>query len=272
MQVVLEPTSVYHEVFATGLHEAGVRVSVVNPAKVRKFAEGIGLMHKNDSIDALILARYGVQAQPPQWQPEPPEIRHLKALLARLNTLDQDIRREQNRMEKTYSADLTPMVTESIEDSLDFLKNEKKRFEKALDDHIQNHPGLKKDRQLLESIPGVGKVLSKYMIALLRGHHFDTANQVTAYVGLAPISSESGTSKKRSRLSKQGPALYRAKLYMPAVTGKTYNPDVRALYLRMLNNGKTKMAAVAAAMRKLLVICYGVLKHQTPYQPNVKNA
>lgn len=273
MQVILEPTSIYHETFAYGLDQAGVKVSVVNPGKVRQFAEGIGILNKSDRVDSVVLARYGLQADPPRWQPEPVEIRQLKALLARLDTLNKDIRREQNRMEKATATDHLPLVTESIEYTLTFLMAEKKRIETSIDDHINRHPQLKKDRQLLLTIPGIGNTLARYMIALLRAKSFRYANQAAAYIGLIPILSESGSSvKKHPRLSKQGNSVYRAKLYMPAIVSKQHNPDVKALYDRLLANGKTKMSAIGAAMRKLVCICYGVIKHQTPYRPIVNNA
>lgn len=272
MQVILEPTSMYHETLALGLHRAGAWVSVVNPNKIRKYAEGIGMVHKTDAIDSLVLARYGVQAKPPRWQPEPEEIRHLKDLLHRLHTLEQDIQREQNRMEKAHASALLDVVTASIEQTLSFLQAEKKRIEQSIDDHIDQHPHLKQDRQLLQSIPGIGPTVSSYMVALLRAHTFDNANQAAAFIGLIPVLKQSGSSiKKRPRLSKQGSSVYRAKLYLPAIVSKQYNPDVKALYERLLLRGKSKMAAIGAAMRKLVVICYGVLKHQTPYQPRVQS-
>ncbi len=136
---------------------------------------------------------------------------------------------------------------------------------------IDPHPTLQHDHQLLQSIPGVGPVLATFMVALLyHGERFDSAAQVAAYVGLIPVEYQSGTSvRKPPRLSKAGPALLRAKLYWPAVVASRHNPDVRHLYQRLLARGKCKMAAIGAAMRKLLHICFGVIKHQTPYQPQI---
>lgn len=273
MHVVIEPTHVYHEAFATGLNEAGVRVSLVNAHKVRQYAQGLGWMNKSDPIDSLILAQYGTQAPLRAWQPEPAEIRHLKALLDRLHTLDKEIRREDNRLEKARYSDLAPQVTESIEQTLAFLRAERQRIEQSIDDHIDRHPQLKHDRELLQSVPGVGSSVSSYMIALLRGRRFKSGNQAAAFIGLNPVFEQSGTTvRKRTRLSKHGSAWFRSKLYMPAIVSKQYNPDIKALYERLLANGKAKMAALGAAMRKLVVICYGVLKHQTPYQPRTSHA
>lgn len=273
MHVVIEPTNVYHEAFATALYEAGVRVSVVNPQQVRQYAQGLGVMHKNDRLDSLVLAYYGVQANPAPWQPEPAEVRHLRALLERVHTLGKEIQREENRQEKARYSDLAPPVSESIEQTVAFLKTEKQRLEQAIDEHIDRHPQLKNDRQLLETIPGVGSTLSHYMVALLRSRRFASGNQAAAFIGLNPVREDSGTTViKRTRLSKHGSAWFRAKLYLPAVVSKRHNPDVKALYERLLAKGKSTMAALGAAMRKLVVICYGVLKHQTPYQPMTTQA
>ena len=105
---------------------------------------------------------------------------------------------------------------------------------------------------------------------LYHGQRFERASQVAAYLGLIPITHQSGTSVLLPpHLSKAGPAAWRAALYMPALVAIRFNPDVQHLYQRLLARGKAKMAAVGAAMRKLVHICFGVIKHQTPYQPQI---
>src|SRR5690606_16385462 len=118
-------------------------------------------------------------------------------------------------------------------------------------------------------IPGVGSVLSREMVALLRSRDFSSAGQAAAFVGLVPKLCESGQWKGRSRLRKNGPGRFRAKVDMAAVVATQHNPDIRYQYQRLLKAGETKMHALGAAMRKLLQICYGVLKHQSKYQPEL---
>ncbi len=150
------------------------------------------------------------------------------------------------------------------------LKVERKRLENLINQHLNQHPNLKKDRALLESIPGIGPILSRLMIAVIRSRHFTAAPQCAAFVGVVPVQFESGSSVRgRSRLSKAGNANIRAKLYMAAVVAIQHNPDIKQQYERLLKNGKSKMSAIGAAMRKLVQICFGVLKHQTPYQSRV---
>jgi transposase len=270
-QLVMEATGPYHENLARALYQAGAVVCVVNPKRLKDFASGLGLKAKNDALDAFAIARYGQLCQPSPWQPEPAEYRYLKELLRRLEALETDRQRERNRLEKAQASDTSAAVLDSLQRSLMFLDAEYQRLQQQINDHIKAHPQLKQDRQLLESIPGIGSVLSAQMLALLHGgQRFDSASQVASYLGLTPTEHQSGSSiNKKPRLSKLGPPRLRAKLYMAAIVASHHNPDVKALYQRLLERGKCAMAALGAAMRKLAQICFGVIKHQTPYQPQV---
>ncbi len=268
LHFILEATGIYHEGLAYALHAAGAKVSVVNPAQIRDFAKSLGSRTKTDKKDSLVIARYGATQQPRLWQPEPAEVRYLKALIARYDAVKRDIQRELNRLEKAQITQASEEVLISIETVHEQLAAERTRLEALINAHIDQHPGLKQDRALLESIPGVGPVISQQMVAVLRSRPFTAASQCAAFLGLVPVHHESGSSVRgRSHLSKAGNAQVRAKLYMAAVVATRYNPDIKRQYERLLRNGKSKMCALCAAMRKLVQICFGVLKHQTPYQP-----
>lgn len=270
LHFVMEATGVYHEALAYALHDAGAQVSIVNPARVRDYARSLGTLSKNDRKDSVILARYGMTQAPTLWEPEAKEIRELKALVARYEALKEDIERERNRLEKAIASNVSEEVMRSIETVQDQLEAEKRRLEGLIDDHFDDHPGLKNDRALLESIPGIGPVVAQQMVAVLRSRSFEKARQCAAFVGLTPVERRSGSSVySPPRLSKQGCGKVRAKLYMAAIVATRHNPDIRAQYQRLLRNGKTKMAALGAAMRKLVHICFGVLKHQVPYEPQL---
>jgi transposase len=266
----LEATGVYHEALAYALHQAGAQVAIVNPLQIRRYAESHGRRSKTDKKDSVVLARYGATQQPRVWVPEPEEIRTLKALIARLDAVEKDCQREQNRLEKAEISQASCEVVDSIQTILGYLEAERKRLIQRINEHIDQHPNLKSDRKLLESIPGVGPVISRCLMALLRSRDFQSATQAAAYLGLVPLQHESGSSVRgRSSISKTGHAALRAKLYMAAVVASQHNPTIRAHYERLLNNGKAKVAALVAAMRKLVHICFGVLKHQTPFQASV---
>lgn len=270
IEFVMEATGIYHERLAYILYDSGAQVAVLNPAQVRAYAKGIAVRTKNDKKDSMVLALYGAKETTRQWQPEPEAVRHLKHLLNRLDALEEDILREENRLEKAQCGVTSEIIEQSIETVLKELNKEKVRLEQMIDEHINSDPQLKDDKALLETIPGVGKVLSRHMMSLFRSRQFESAAQMAAFVGTVPVEYQSGTSvNRRPRMSKTGSTKIRAKLYMPAVVATKYNPDAKALYERLLARGKSKMSAIGAVMRKLVHICFGVLKHQQCYSPQV---
>ncbi len=267
--VVLEPTGIYHEALIYALHEKGFNVFLVNPGKAKKYAESINLLHKTDKKDAIMLAHYG-HAQCHAltfWQPEAPEVRELKVMIRRLDALEKDLQREQNRQEATEFSLTSARVSQSLKDMISTLEAEIKRLQHDIDEQIKKHPQLKRNRELLESIKGIGPVMSRELVYLFASKTFKNAKQVAAYVGLIPRIKESGKFKGRTTMSKVGNARIRAKLYMAAVCASTHNPDIKAQKTRLLKAGKVKMQALGAAMRKLIQICFGVIKHQSEYQP-----
>ena len=274
VHVLLEPTGVYHERAAVWLVEAGLSVSLVNPARLRSYAVAIGVVSKNDRLDSAVLARYGAAEQPEPWQPPTRAAQTLNALLARREALCQDITREQNRREKTLFALNTPAaVADSIAQTLEFLGRQLSALEAEIDQHIDRDPTLKHNDQLLRSIKGVGPRVAQRMNALMSSHRFKSAEALAAYIGLTPCERQSGSSVRgKTRLSKKGPAHLRQLLFMPAVVAKTHNPHVRAIYTRLIARGKPKMSALGAAMRKLVHLCFGVLHSGKPYSVDWKRA
>ncbi|OZI27249.1 IS110 family transposase [Bordetella genomosp. 7] len=267
LHVVLEPSGPYHEQAGTALHDAGARVSMINPAQARDFAGALAVRTKTDEIDSYVLARYGQALRPPLWQPAPLHARQLRALLARHEALAKDLQRELNRQEKAQFGQSPEPVTGSIDQGVAFLTEQIKRLERAINDHIDRHPDLKEDRDLLTSIPAVGPQTGNALLSIMHNRRIESPQSLAAYLGLAPVQRQSGTSLNgRSRLSKTGPARVRATLYMAAVVAVRHNPHIQALYARLLAAGNSKMAALGAAMRKLVHLCFGVLKNRTPYR------
>jgi transposase len=267
LHVIMEGTGVYHEQAALALADAGVTVSIVNPAQVKDFGRGLAVRTKTDGVDSYVLARYGALLKPAAWIPPAPEARILQALLARRDAIAQDLQRERNRQEKADATDTPALIRQSLSDSIEFLFKQLAQLQRDIDHHIDRHPGLKDDLALLQSIPAVGPQVGNNMLAVMHSHQFGSAEQLAAYLGLVPIERQSGSSVLgRARLSKAGPARIRAVLYMAAVTATRCNPHVKAVYDRLLVRGKSKMSALGAAMRKLVHLCFGVLKTRQPYQ------
>lgn len=270
VRVVMEATGVYHEICAQALHDGGAEVVIANPKRARDFAKGLGILTKTDAVDARALARYGEAGEATAWVPPPEAVRILRALLARLAAVEEDLRREQNRWEKAQVTQTPQPVRDSLKRSISMLTEEANRLRKEIDDHHDQNPDLKFERALLQSIPAVGKASADQLLCLLRSRPFDSARQAAALSGLVPIEFTSGTSiRGRPRLSKQGNPKLRAVLYMASVVALRHNPQLRAIYDRLLAKGKTKMTALGALMRHLVHIAFGILKHQQPYDPNL---
>lgn len=271
--VVMEATGVYHLTAANALCDAGVTVSIVNPAHIKDFGRGLAVRTKNDVKDSFVLARYGALLKPEPWEPAPAAARLLQAYIVREDAIKKDIQRERNRREHSVIGGAPADVVTSIDETIDFLEQQLSTLQKKINNHIKKDPDLKHDMDLLRSIPGVGPEVGHRMLSVMHNHHFHHAEQLAAYLGLVPVERQSGSSlHARPKLSKAGPARTRAALYMPAVTALKWNPHIRALKKRLSAKGKTGKAIVGAGMRKLVHLCYGVLKSRTPYQPPLELA
>ena len=200
VHVIMEPTSTYHELAATTLHEAGCPVSLVNPAKLRRYAQSVGARSKTDAADAAMLARYGAAEHPRLWQPPPPSVRILRALLARRDALAEDLQRERNRLEKCAVTEIPEVVQKSLQDGIAFLDRQLNALQKDIADYIDSDSDLRAKRDLLLTIPGVGDRVSEHMTALFASYSFDTAEQLAAYLGLVPVE-RSGCANLNSTLS-----------------------------------------------------------------------
>jgi transposase len=269
MHVVMEPTSTYHERVALALVDVGCTVSLINPAHLRRYAQSVGARSKTDAADCALLARYGAAEKPKAWEPPSASARALRALLARRDAVAEDLQRECNRTEKLVTTEVPETVQLSLRDTIAFLEKQLEVLQREIERHIDEDPDLHDKRDLLLSIPGVGDRVAQHMTALLASHRFETAEQLAAYLGLVPVEWQSGSSiKGRPHLSKAGPAHLRKLLYMPAVVAVRHNPHIRALYERLIQQGKHKMAAIGAAMRKLAHLCFGVVHTGKPYNPS----
>ena len=219
LSFMVEPTGIYHEFLVQFLDQRQATIYLVNPSMVRKFAAGMGILSKNDLIDADMLTRYGLlnrKLQP--YQPEAQEISDLKSLLNRLDTLERDLRRELNRQEKiSKSSTIHRLEKQSIRRTVRYLETEIKRFKKHIGEAIKSTASLEKDYELLLTIPGIGARTAWAMLVVLGSRRFASAPEVASYLGLNPIEKQlqdsascrslSGTTRyRRPRLSKAGSA------------------------------------------------------------------
>jgi len=267
VHVCMEATGGYAEALALHLSRAEVRVSVVNPFQIAKFAQALGTRNKTDQQDARTIARFCQTQQPAPWQAPSPQLQHLRELVRRLDALLGLQRQELNRLALS-----SPSTRASIEAVLRVVDEQVRLLKSTIAEHIDRHPGLKAQADLLDSIPGVGEATIALVLAELPPTALRCVRSADAFTGLAPRQFQSGSSVKgRSSLSKQGSPRLRKALYFPAIVACRYNPVVKLFYQRMLQNGLTKKQAVCAAMRKLLHLIVGVLKSGKPFDPSLHN-
>jgi transposase len=268
VHVCLEATGPYAQALAEALYDAGHTVSLINPARSRAFAESLGLRTKTDAVDARMLARLCQALTPEIWVPAPKSVRELQELVRRLDALIEMHTQETNRLAVAHEA-----VRGSIEQMLAALDGHIETIKQEITKHIDQHPDLKAQRDLLDSIPGIGQSTSAWLIAELGAKRFACARSAAAFVGLTPAHRLSGSSVHgKPRLSKRGNAQLRKALYWPAITALRCNPIVQALGKRLRERGKHPMAIIAAAMRKLVHIAFGVLKSGKPFDPSFAGA
>jgi len=264
--VCMESTGHYGEAAATALADAGYRVSVVNPARVKGFAQSELARNKTDRADAALLARFGLALQPEVWVAPSREVRELRSLVERLQSLKEMYQQETNRLE---AAAQQPSMRSSIESHLQWLQVEIKALERQIDDHIDRHPGLRADVELITSIPGVGNTTAAKMLAYLGDvRRFRNAKALAAFIGVTPRLKLSGSSVRgHSSISRSGHAQVRHALYMPALVALKHNPLVHAFGVRLKEAGLAPKAVVAAGMHKLVLLVYGILKSGQPFNP-----
>ena len=258
----MEATGTYGQSLARVLLEAGHVVSIVNPAAIKAAGQSELIRAKTDRVDAGIIARYCQRQSPRPWEPPPPEVERLQSLLSRLDDLIEMRAQEANRLSTCSQSTLA-----SIETVIATLDHQIKLIEQEISNHIDKHPDLKRDQELLKSIPGIGKKTAALLVSLGL-HRFATARHATAFLGLSPREDRSGTSlRKRGRICKVGNTAARSALYWPAITARRVSPVFADFAERLRLRGKQSLVVITAVMRKLLTIAYGVLKSRLPYDP-----
>jgi len=260
----MEATGAYWEQLAECLSDADHPVSVVNPARVKAFGAAMGVRSKTDAADARVIADFCAAQRPELWRAPPVSVRTLKALVARRQALVDLRTEESNRLQVAHES-----VKTSIAAVLATLEAQIRAIEDQIRDHIDHDPTLRLQRDLLESVPGLGEATIPTLLGHLGGPtRFSSTKQAVAYVGVDVRHYESGSSVRgRPRMSKRGNARLRRALYMPAVVSMRLTTWGKAFAARLTEAGKPKMVIIGALMRKLVEIAFGVLKSGKPFDP-----
>jgi len=271
VHVCMEATGLYYEQIADFLHAKGATVSVVNPARIKAYADSQLSRKKTDKLDAALIADFCQRQQPAPWTPPSAEWRQLRALVRHLDDLQTDLQRQQNRLHaRQIAAESVLTVEDNLKQHIQLLQQQIAQVKQAMNDHIDQYPDLKRDRDLMASIPGIGDLTANKLLAELADIRlFDDVRQLVAFAGLNPRHHQSGSSVRgQTRISKLGRASIRASLYLPAVVAKTHNPILHAQAERLAQRGLCQMEIIVALMRKLLHLVFGILKSGQPFDPH----
>jgi transposase len=259
--VLLEATGGLERRVLARLTGAGLPAMAINPRNVRDFAKSLGKLAKTDRIDALVLARFAQAVRPPLRPVLDEQSQELQAQLTRRRQLVEMIVAEKNRLVATD----TKKVRKLIKAHIDYLEKQLTINEYDLDQTIKQSPVWLEKVDLLESVPGVGRVTASTLVALLPELGTLGRKQISALVGVAPFNRDSGTLRGR-RTIWGGRASVRAVLYMAALVSARWNPAIRALYSRLRAAGKRSKVALVACMRKLLTILNALLRDRSPWR------
>ena len=263
----MEATNVYHELLAfTLLENKNYKVSVVNPRIVKSYAKSL-VKTKNDKTDAKILAEFCKERNPKPFTPQTKERRELRDLSRLMDNLV-ELKIMQKVRLQTFNTEAAARVVKTTLKSIEDTITEN---EKEIKFYYDNFPELKKEYELLNSIPSFGKRVSNVLISEIYKDEYGLYNskKLTAFFGLEVREMESGTSVwSKPRITKFGNPRVRNMLYMAALVAIRHNTKMSDFYLRLVNKGKPKKLALIAVARKLLVVACAILNSQKPYDEN----
>jgi transposase len=255
--IVFEATGGYEMPLYISLNEAKLPAAPVNPRQVRDFAKATGKLAKTDTLDARVIAHFAAVLHP---EPRPiPESQEIKEIVARRNQLVQMIVAEKNRLHSAHES-----IKVRIQAHIQWLGEELDNTNKELEQSISNNPEWQKKDALLQSMPGVGPVLSTTLLADLPELGKLNRRQIAALTGVAPLNRDSGTLRGK-RVIWGGRSTVRGALYMATLVATRFNPVIKQVYQRLLSAGKLKKVALTACMRKLLIILNAMVKHNTSW-------
>lgn len=258
--LVLEATGGYERAVVVALAAAGLPVVVVNPRQVRDFARSTGQLAKTDRLDAAVLALFAERVQPAQRPLTDEATTELAELITRRQQLLAMLTQEKNRLPQVRTR-----VRRDVQAHITWLERRVAETDDDLRQAIEASPVWRVQENLLQSVPGIGPVVSRTLLALLPELGHLNRKQIAALVGVAPLARDSGTWRGR-RVIWGGRASVRRVLYMAALVASRRNPVLKALYTRLVAAGKAKKVALVACMRKLLTILNAILQSGTPWR------
>lgn len=259
--VVLEATGGFELTVAAALAAAGMPLAVVNPRQIRDFARATGQLAKTDALDAKVIACFAERVRPEPRPVPDAQARALGELVARRRQIIEMMTAERNRRGQLTSRRLI----KGVERLLAALQKELSELECEIGDGIRGTPAWRERDELLRSVPGIGDVVARTLIADLPELGRLDRKQIAALVGVAPLNRDSGRMRGK-RTTWGGRAKVRSVLYMAALVASRHNPVLATFYQRLISAGKAKKLAITAVMRKLLTILNAMIRDHRPWQ------
>lgn len=258
--VVCEATGSYEQLMAKTLNAQGIRVSVVNPRPIRDLARGFNQLAKTDALDARMIAKYGELTTPTATVFASEQDEELKAWVTRRTQLVEMLSAEKNRRRQ-----LKGLAKEEVNEHIDWLKERISKLDKKIKELCESKVEWRERQELLESVKGIGPVISSSLLVLLPELGQLNRGKITALVGLAPFNRDSGRYRGKRRIW-GGRSAVRTLLYLAAMSAIRYNPPIRAYYEHLLAKGKLRKVAIVACARKMLLCLNAMVKANEPWQ------
>ena len=263
--IVLEATGGYELLCVAALAAQQLPVVVVNPRQARDFAKSTGQLAKTDRIDAALLALFAERVRPAVRPLPSAEARELDAVLTRRRQLLEMRVAEQNRLGLARGRH-QHALRKRLKHHIEFLDRELAITDSDLDQRVRSSPLWRERDDLLQSVPGVGPIVARTLLAALPELGRLDRRAIAKLVGVAPLNRDSGQWRGR-RTIHGGRAVVRTAIYMAALVASRRNPVIRGFYLRLLAAGKPKKLALVACMRKLLTILNHLIRSRTAWAP-----
>ncbi|YCO04889.1 IS110 family RNA-guided transposase [Vibrio sp. VNB-15] len=261
-RVVIEATGRLEMPFILACNNAKLPYVIANPLRIKKFAGAIGQRAKNDRLDAALIAHYAEKVQPELTKLKSENVRLMSDLVTRRNQLLSMQTMERNRLQilpKNIASSITPILTA--------LKKQIEKVEAKISKLIDTCPEYRAKNDILQSVPGVGKILAASIISNAPELGYITNKQASSLIGVAPITKESGRYKGK-RIIQGGRSQVRTVLYMAMMSAIQCNPVFKKTYERLLAAGKPKKVAIVACMRKMVVILNSMLRDGVVWDNN----